>query len=158
MSKKSIIIIILALLSLGIISLYTTFAYNEEISTLEESNADYNLIYSLKEKSNKYISIASKEEKHLDIYLQNTYDSTIKYGMYYKLINPNKMPDNISISLAPESKDLLENIIKAGESRTISIIISNNSEYNIDLVIGASVGFENGNIEDLLKNGEILIK
>ena len=68
------------------------------------------------------------------------------------------MPDGITITLAPESSDLLENTIKPNGERTISLRITNNSEYNIDLIVGAIVGFENGNIEDLLKSGENLIK
>ena len=158
MSKKSIIIILLVLLSIGIISLYTTFAYDEEAALLDKSSADYNLIYSLKEKSNKYITISSKEEKYLDIALKNTYNGTIRYGMYYYLVNPSKLPDGLTISLSPDSKDLLENTIDTGSERTVTLKVTNNSEYNIDLIIGAVVGFENGNLEELLKNGEILIK
>ena len=46
MSKKSIIIILIALLvCLGGISFYSTFAYNGDIDNLDASQADYNLIY-----------------------------------------------------------------------------------------------------------------
>ena len=56
MSKRSILIILfLLLLSVGGITLYNTFAYDAEASKLEASNADYNIIYSLKENSDKYI-------------------------------------------------------------------------------------------------------
>lgn len=158
MNKKRITIILLILLLVSIVSLYRTFAYDEEASTLDKSNADYNLIYSLKENSNKYISVSSKEEKYIDITLENTYSSVVKYGMYYYLLNPNKMPDNVTISLSPESPDLLENTIKPNQLRTISLKVTNNSEYNVDLIVGALVGFEKGNIEELLKEGEVLIK
>jgi len=158
MSKKSIIIILLILLSIGILSLYTTFAYNEQNIKLEKSNADYNLIYSIKEKSNKQIIVGSNEEKHVDITLNNTYDSTVRYGMYYYLINPKNMPENVTISLAEDSKDLLENTIKPKQTRSISLKITNNSQYSIELLVGALVGFENGKIEELVKNGEVLIK
>ena len=94
----------------------------------------------------------------IDINLKNTYDSTIRYGMYYYLINPNKLPDNISITLAEESRDLLENTIKPQKDRIVSIKIINNSEYTVNMIIGALIGFENGNIEDLVSDGEVLIK
>ena len=67
MSKKTIFIILLIMLSIGIVSLYTTFAIDEEAKKLEDSNADYNLIYSIKENSNKILSISPKEEKYVDI-------------------------------------------------------------------------------------------
>ena len=158
MSKKSIIIILLIMLSIGVISLYTTFAIDPETAKLENSNSDYNLIYSLKENSSKYISINSNEEKYIDIELQNTYSSTVKYGMYYYLINPNTMPSGVTLTLAEDSLDQLEDTIKSYEKKTISIKIVNDSEYNIDLIIGALIGFENGKIEELIKDGEVLIK
>ena len=89
---------------------------------------------------------------------KNTYASTIKYGMYYYLISPEKMPDNVIITLSEDSVDLLENTIKPDESRSVSIKIINNSEYSINLIIGALIGFEYGDIQDLVTDGEVLIK
>ena len=159
MTKKSIyIVLFIMLFTVCILSLYTTFAYNEEAKKLDESTANYNLIYSLKDASNKQITVASKETKYVDIKLNNAYNSTVKYGMYYRLLKPNKMPDNINISLSEDSVGLLQDTIKSGESKVVSIKIDNNSEYNIELIIGALVGFENGNIEELLKENEVIIK
>ena len=159
MSKKSIIIILLLLVvSSAIISLYATFAYNEESNKLDDSEADYNLIYSLKESSDRQISIAPNEEKFVDIVLTNIYKSTIRYGMYYQLIKPNEEPAGLKISLAKESIDSLENTMKPSQTRTISLQVKNDSNDNIDLIIGALIGFENGNINDLVKNNEVLIK
>lgn len=158
MSKNKVIIVLLMLLSIGIVSLYTTFAYQDNDIIKEQSNADYNFIYSLKDSTNKEINVAANEEKFVDIYLKNTYESTIKYGMYYYMISPNKLPDNVSITLAEESRDSLENIIKPQQDRIVSIKIINNSEYTINVIIGALIGFENGNVEDLVSDGEVLIK
>ncbi len=158
MKKRTIIIILLILLSIGVISLYSTFAYNEESSNLDTSTADYNLVYSLKEKSNREVIINSMEEKYLSITLTNPYESTVKYGMYYYPITPDKLPDGVSITLAEDSKDLLENLIKPGQTRNVSIKITNNSDYQVEIIIGALVGFENGKIEDLLQSKEVLIK
>ena len=156
MKKKQIIMILLiAALSIGIISLYTTFAYNEETAILDESNADYNLIYQVKSLSNKYISLNAKEEKFIDIVITNTYKSNLKYGMYYKLLNSK---GSVDISLAEESPDQLQSIIKPNNTKTISLKIKNGEDSSIDLVVGALVGFEQGKIEDLQKEGEILIK
>ena len=159
MSKKSVYsIMFIMLFTIGILSLYTTFAYDEEANQLDESNADYNLIYMLKDNSNKQIAVMSNETKYIDITLNNTYKSTVKYGMYYNLIAPNKMPNNVTISLAEDSENPLESTIKSGQSKIISIKIDNQSEYNIEIIIGALVGFENGNISELLKDGEVIIK
>lgn len=158
MSKNKIIVVLLIMLSIGIISLYTTFGYEGENKIQEESNSDYNLIYSLKDSTNKEITVGAKEEKFIDITLKNTYDTTIKYGMYYYLTNPNNLPENVTITLADGSKDLLENTITPQNTRIISIRITNNSEYTISLIVGALIGFEHGNIEELVTDGEVLIK
>lgn len=160
MSKNKIIIVLLILLSIGVISLYTTYGLEENTNTgtptgLDSSNT---LMYSIKENSNKEIIINGNEEKFIDISLTNTYSSTIRYGMYYYMINPQKLPDNVTISLSEDSEDLLENTIKPNQTRNISLKITNNSEYIINLIVGALIGFEHGEIEDLVTDGEVLIK
>lgn len=157
--KKKIVMIGIILLVVGcLVSIYATFAFNEEEKTLDDSLADYNLIYNMKEKSNKEVEIASGEEKYLDINLNNTYSSTVKYGIYYYLTNLKKLPDGVFITLAENSQDALSNIINPNQTRSISIKIVNNSEYSVKLIIGALVGFESGDINELVQDGEVLIK
>ncbi len=159
MSKKSVFVILfMMLVSVGIVSLYSTFAYDEEATKLDDSTADYNFIYSMRQSSENQVVVAPLETKFVDVTLKNNYDTVVKYGTYYHLISPSKLPDNVTINLAAESPDLLEDIIRTKESKTITIKITNNSEENIDLIVGALVGFENGNIEELIKEGDYLIK
>jgi len=159
MSKNKILIVLLMMLSIGIVSLYTTYAYEENNDTnIEESTSEHNLIYSLKDSTNKEITINPNEEKFIDISLKNTYDSTIRYGMYYYMISPTTLPENVNIMLAEDSIDPLEDIIKPSQTRSVSIRINNSSEYSINLIIGALIGFENGEISDLITDGEKLIK
>ena len=154
MSKNKIIIVLLILLSIGIISLYTTYGYEDN----NQQSNHYNLMYPLKESSNKEINVGSKEEKFIEINLKNTYENTIRYGMYYYLLSPTKLPDNVTITLAEDSEDLLENIIKPEQTRSVSIRITNESEYAINLIVGALIGFEHGEITELVTDGEVLIK
>lgn len=160
MSKNKIIIVLLIMLSLSVISLYSTYAYEEDNTTINTipSDSDYNLIYSLSESTNKEIIVGANEEKFIEISLKNTYDATIKYGMYYYMVNPTSLPENVTITMAEGSTDLLEDTIKPQEIKTVSIRITNDSEYSIDLIIGALIGFEYGKIEDLVTDGEVLIK
>jgi len=159
MSKKSIFLILFIMaISVGIISIYSTFAYDEETAKLDESTADYNLLYAIRKNSENQIFVSPGETKLIDITLENSYDANVKYGIYYHLISPNSMPNNVIVTMADESPNLLEDIIKNGERKIITIKIINSSEENINLIVGALVGFENGNIKELLKNGEVLIK
>lgn len=159
MSRNKILIVLLMMLSVGIISLYTTYAYDGNNSYIsEESMSDYNFIYSLKDSTNKELFIGPNEEKFVDISLKNIYDATIRYGMYYYMINPVVLPNDVIITLAEDSVDGLEDIIKPFQTKSVSIKIVNNSEYTINLIIGSLIGFENGEIVDLITDGEVLIK
>ena len=159
MNKKTIVaVLITMILVLGGISLYSTFAYDVEATKLDDSTADYNLVYSLKDLSSSEIYLSTNETKYIDITLNNTYTGTIRYAMYYNLLNPKNMPNNVDISLAETSLSALEGTIKSGESKVISIKIANNSDNNLKLIVGAVAGFENGNINELLNENEILIK
>ena len=159
MSKNKIIIVLLIMLSIGIISLYTTYAYEEDNNTIiKEPVSDSNLIYLLKNSTNKEVSVGPKEQKFFDINLKNTYEATVRYGMYYYMINPEKLPDNVIITLAEGSEDALESTIKPDATKNVSLQITNNSNYAINLIIGALIGYEYGNMEELEKDGIILIK
>lgn len=158
MSKKSIVAVLMMIFSAGIISMYTTYAFDNEVGTLGESNADYNLIYSISENSNQQLSLMSGEVKYVDIALTNTLSSSIEYGMYYYAVNPEKLPDDVEISLADTSDDPLEDIIEVGQEKVVSLKITNNSEYNVVLIVGALIGFENGDIRELETDKQILIK
>ena len=159
MNKKQIIMLLLVLsLSLSIISIYTTFAYDEEAALLDDSQANYNLVYSLKNSSNKNIYINSKDEIFIDIVITNTHEVNLKYGIYYKVINSKDDTKNIIINKADSSPDLLQSIIKPNETKTVSLQIKNEGDFSVNIEVGALVGFVQGRIEDLQKEGEILIK
>ena len=158
MKKKIIVIALIAMIiALGGISLYSTFAYDAEASKLDDSSSDYNLIYSLKDISKNQVHILPKETKYIDISLKNTYTATVRYAIYYRVIN-RKNDGNLVLSLAEESEDALQDTIGADEDKVVSVKIVNNSDNEMDLVVGSVVGFENGNIEDLLEENETLVK
>lgn len=159
MNKKRIIAVLLVLLITGIIiSLYSTFALNEENNNLEKSIADYNLTYSIKESSKTKITVGGNETKYVDIVISNPYQATVKYGIYYYLENVDAISSKTIIELAEESTDALEDIITTKQTKNVSIKITNNETFPISFELGALVGFENGNIEDLVQSGETLIK
>lgn len=159
MQKKSIFIVLIVLVfAFSILSLYSSFAYNEEENDLGDSDANYNLIYSLKDENSKKVSVASNDYIYIDIDFTNNYNYAVRYGTYYYLIDPTTLPTGVEISAADGADTLLEDTIQPGEERTISLKIVNNSEYNVDLFVGTLVGFENGKIEDLVTEGIHLIK
>lgn len=158
MSKKTVVAVLMMIFSIGVISIYATYAYSNEVISLGESESDYNLIYSISESSNKEVLVNKGDTKFVDVELTNTYKNTIKYGMFYYAVNPEKLPDGVSITLADTSVDGLESLINKNETKIISLKIQNNSEYDVSLIVGALIGFENGNISELETDKQILIK
>ena len=112
----------------------------------------------LKDKSSKRVVLSAREVKYLEINLENPYDSSVRYGMYYYVLNDNSNRDKLSITLDADSKDPLEDVISPKESKSILLKLENNSDYSIEVQVGALVGFVNGKIEELVKDGEVLIK
>ena len=159
MSKKSILaFLLLMVIILGGVSLYSTFAYDADSTDLEESTSDYNLIYSIKDLSNNRVYISSNETKFVDVEIINTYTSNVKYAMYYELLDLDKLPDNVKIELSDSSEGLLSDILTPSEKKIVTLKVTNNSLDDVGMVIGSVVGFENGNIVDLLTDKEVLIK
>ena len=158
MGKKSIVAILMMIFSFSVISIYSTYAFNNEILKLDESSSDYNLIYSISKASNRQITVNKDETKYVDISLTNTYGSTVRYGMFYYAVNPDTLPKGVNISLADTSSGTLQNIIRSGDTISVSLKIENKSDYNVVLILGALIGFENGNINDLETDKQILIR
>lgn len=155
LSKKSVIAVLMMILSFGIISIYSTYAFDEEDATLGESKSDDIVTFVLGQKD---ANLVPGEVKFIDVSLFNGNSGDVKYGMYYYSINPSRLPDGVKISLADDSDDPLEDIIKINESKSVSIRIENNSEYNINLRIGAFGGFVKDNIEYFETDNYVLIK
>ena len=159
MNKKSILTIsAIVLTAIAIISLYSTFAFNEQEATLDKSNANYNLVYSLHESDSKEVSVSSGDEVYIDLKVTNTYNSNVKYGAYYAMIKPNNSPKEFEVTMANASKNLYEEVIKPNESKVISVKLTNNSNTTVTVNLGVIVGFENGNIAELINKNQILIK
>ena len=117
MSKKSIAIFLIILSVLfALISLYSTFAFDEATIKLDDSSANYNLIYSLSDNDYQEIKTNPGDELYVDLNVTNNYDSNVKYGTYYRLISPNTIPTGFIVTLSSTSTNLYEEVIKPNES------------------------------------------
>ena len=158
MKNKMIIISFALVVVIIVVSLYTTFAYNDNNNGLTKSNADINLEYSTKDDNSQEVIINHGEEKYIDISLKNTYTSKVKYGIYYKMISPNKTPSGLNITKDYRSQGLLESTLNKDEEALVTIKISNDSKYDFKLEIGSLIGFEKGDISTLVSDNQVLIK
>lgn len=155
LSKKSVIAVLMMILSFGIISIYSTYASLEDNIQIGKSNSDNNVMFVL---GTENVSLVTGETKYIDVSLFNNNDGDVRYGMYYYAINPSKLPEDVNISLANWSNDPLEDIIEKNESKSVSIKIENNSLYDISLRIGSFGGFVKDDIKYFETDNYVLIR
>ena len=157
MKKKIIIILSFIIVVIGLLSLYRTFAINKNNDNADNIDSDINLSYSLKNPDMNVIA-NTNEEKYVDINLSNIYNENVKYGIYYKMNEPQNIPDGLNITIDELSKSNNAEILKPHEKKTITIKIVNSSEYNVSITLGSVIGFVSGDINTLLNDDMILIK
>lgn len=155
MKKKIIIIGSLIIIVIGLVSLYNTFAIDKDNSNDNDNKDGINL--TLKE-SDMNVTINSGEEKYIDMYLQNTYDEGVKYGIYYQMNEPKSIPSGLEILIDDKSDNNNLGLLKPLEEKIVTIKMVNNSSYNVSLTLGSVVGFVQGDINSLLEKNMILIK
>ena len=154
MKKGTVIVLLMVLLFIGLVTMYGTYAIDSENIELKPSTADYNLIYNMRENSDKEVNLKPSEEKYIEILVKNPYSTKVKYGIYYSVKNGTNNIDATLVSKIHKGQDILE----PSEEKNVTIKIKNNDEKESNIILGTLVGFQNGDVSDLVKSGEILIK
>lgn len=155
--KKRLIIIAIIIISIGLVSLYATFALNDN-HNLDDSDSDINLSYVLNNESDMSVSVGKYDEKYVDMILKNNYKEKVKYGVYYKVNDMDTLPLGVNIIIDNNSVNSNEEIIKPNEEKIVTVIIKNDSDNDISISLGSVIGFVQGDINALLDNDMILIK
>lgn len=149
MKKNRIALILIVLITIIIASLYGTFAL---ISDQMDDNANADYTFVIGNISNQKIIVSSNETKTIDIHLTNPYDGALNYGVVYSL----KEDYEINIGTLSTSTNKAQDIVNGKEDRTISIIIDNPTENDIEVFLSIVTGYINGG-DLILKEDQKLI-
>lgn len=133
------IIIIITILMLITISLYYTYATNV---TMDETNGNVDLTYNinLTNPESTIVTVKAGKTKCFDLFLINTNEDTINYGLAYNNIEK----DGIIVAQIDTSKNGASDLIDSNDTYQISLVIVNDTANDITYEIKPITGYKKG--------------
>ena len=142
MKKKEIIILAILVVSLITVSLYQTLATDITMNKTNGTNADLSFTFDITDQTGRVVNVKAGATKILDVFVTNSNDGTIKYGIAY---TPSTVKtDDITIAQLNTSKDSVSGLINKNERKQITLVIINNSTNDITLSLVTVTGYEHG--------------
>ena len=141
-SKKNMILISLFVISLITVSLYQTLATDITMNKTNVASVDLSYTFDITDQTGRVVKVKAGQTKVLDIFVTNTNNGTIKYGIAY---TPSSVKTNdVTIAELSTSKDSVSGLINKNEKKQITIIIINNKTSDISLTLVPVTGYEHG--------------
>jgi hypothetical protein len=142
--KKDVLLIFLIGLSLSIMTLYQTYAYdiNTNVATTTRPSPDLKYTFNLENNTNNpyTITINPGETKLLDLTLNNTNSYNLKYALYTE----DEIKENTILAVLNTSEYSNSGVIPANSEATISLIAINKTNSPLTYDISYLSGYENG--------------
>ena len=140
--KKNYLISIVVM-GLIVLSLYSTYAmFTETVETDEIINMNASVL-PLESKIVEYeqITINGNEAKSIMVSISNSTESDLYYGVWYEMVNPTSINNNIEIAKLTSSTDSTQGQINAGVEKNVKIVIKNtgNSSITVNVGVGYSL-------------------
>ena len=144
MKKRHIIFLLMIVIALLGIILSVTYALN--VNVTENTTSDYDLSYTfdISDNTTWNISVEAGKTKVYEITLTNPYNDLIKYGVVYKLNNPETLPEGSMVAMLSDSENSSTGSINANATINVSIAIVNGSTSNMQVTISIVNGYKNG--------------
>ena len=149
-TKKNMYLLLLLIIPLAIFSITPTYSkFTETITTDEDIvNLNTNLNISIDNiEEYKTLTIGSNDYDIFDIEVSNNTDKKVFYSLWYKLIEPSQINDNIVIAKLNIEDNLTQGELEIFGTKTITLIVKNNTNNQIKVNIGISTS--NTSIEDI---------
>ena len=131
-------LLIIVVMGLIVLSLYSTYAmFTETIETDEIINMSASVL-PLESKIVEYeqITINGNEAKSIMVNISNSTESNLYYGVWYEMVNPTSMNNNIEIAQLTSSTDSTQGQINTGVEKNVKIVIKNTGSSSITVNIG----------------------
>lgn len=82
------------------------------------------------------IKVGANSHKAFNIDITNSYDDIIYYGVWYKMISPKTLNDNIKIARVNSSEISTYGSIESGNKQVVNLVIINNTNDIVKVAIG----------------------
>ena len=139
-TDKRILVFLSILVVLSVLYLVTpTFAEFMDDFTTDGDVVGLNLNFDLSMSNIEEYEEITVDSNSYDIYnidITNSLEDTIYYGVWYKMVNPKEKTDDIVIARLEDNRVNLSDSLDGKESKTVSIIIKNNTTDSIIIDIG----------------------
>ena len=146
-------LIVLGLISLSVYSTYAMFTASVETNDIVSLSAS-TLPTESEIVEYERLTIKSKEKKVIEYTVNNNTDNSLYYGVWYEMINPNSINDDIVIGKSEDTTSDTLGQLTRGSNAKVLFVIDNKSSSNI--VINVGVGYSETSSLNLPTNRNLI--
>ena len=139
--NTTIYFMLLLVISLGGFALKTTYAKFTSNYITSDNIVGMSLIFDLNIsdlEEPKELNVAPNSTESFDIKVTNSSSSKAYYGVWYKMINPAKKSNDISVIRSADNTTTTSGSLLKNSNITVTIIVKNNTNSSIRLEVGVA--------------------
>ncbi|MDY4996505.1 MAG: hypothetical protein SO108_02190 [Bacilli bacterium] len=137
----TIYFMLLLVISLGGFALKTTYAKFTSNYITSDNIVGINLLFDLNIsdiEEPKELNVSPNSTESFDIKVTNSSSSKAYYGVWYKMINPAKKSNDISVIRSADNTTTTSGSLLTNSNITVTIIVKNNTNSSIRLEVGVA--------------------
>ena len=146
-------LIIIGLISLSVYSTYAMFTSSVETNDIVSLSAS-TLPTESEIVEYERLTIKSKEKKVIEYTVNNNTDNSLYYGVWYEMVNPNSINDDIVIGKSEDTTSDTLGQLTRGSNAKVLFVIENKSSSNI--VVNVGVGYSETSSLNLPTNRNLI--
>ena len=146
-------LIVLGLISLSVYSTYAMFTSSVETNNIVNLSAS-TLPTNSEIVEYERLTIKSKEKKVIEYTVNNNTDNSLYYGVWYEMINPSSINDDIVIGKSEDTTNDTLGQLSSGSNAKVLFVIENKSSSNI--VVNVGVGYSETSSLNLPTNRHLI--
>ena len=146
-------LIVLGLISLSVYSTYAMFTASVETNDIVSLSAS-TLPTNSEIVEYERLTIKSKEKKVIEYTVNNNTDNSLYYGVWYEMINPSSINDNIVIGKSEDTQSDTLGQLSSGSNAKVLFVIENKTDSNI--VVNVGVGYSETSSLNLPTNRHLI--
>ena len=132
-------LIVIGLISLSVYSTYAMFTASVETNDIVSLSAS-TLPTNSEIVEYERLTIKSKEKKVIEYTVNNNTDNSLYYGVWYEMINPSSINDDIVIGKSEDTTNDTLGQLSSGGNAKVLFVIENKSSSNIVVNVGVGYG------------------
>ena len=146
-------LIVLGLISLSVYSTYAMFTSSVETNNIVNLSAS-TLPTNSEIVEYERLTIKSKEKKVIEYTVNNNTDNSLYYGVWYEMINPSSINDDIVIGKSEDTQSDTLGQLSSGSNAKVLFVIENKTDSNI--IVNVGVGYSETSSLNLPTNRNLI--